>query len=228
MMKWMIAAVMMMTILVVLLWIPKSITNAAEESAERAACKKSLETASDIKILAGSMADKLGNSVTIDCPTKYIETSSAKEELTQEVSDYLYDCWDLFSKSANLFNQRTGTYCIICKSITINNANRFEEALVDYLKSKKAPTAKGITYIDSFGGVVNLAKGAEQKYNFYSFAQGSPTAVIVTFGTLNFKGQHLIFDDSTGIGMLLHPYNDVSSLGCYSFEGRSTSLEYKR
>lgn len=229
MMPWIIAVVVMLVVIVVLFWLPRKIGEESERAAVRVACEKSLDITQNLRLFAGDLADRMGNAVGISCVTEYLDLNQKGEELTQEVADYLYDCWGLYGNRKNLFDQSTGTYCIICKSLTIHNADKIEE-LVDYLRTEKAPTIREGTYLQNFGGEAVLAQGAEARYDNYALEQGDSIAVVVAFGTLNFKGKHLIFNKKTGIGMLLHPYNavDLANLGCYSFEGRTTSLEYRK
>lgn len=225
--KGLIMAVMILVVTIALIAIPRMIGEAAEKAGESVACEKSLEINEGLRILGGSLTDSIGSAVAINCVTEYAETSKKGEELTEEFAGHIHDCWKLYGGREKLFNQETGTYCIICKSIEVKETDRFEEGLVDFLKNKE-PIIKRGTYLARLGGESVLDAGADSRYNFYSFNTRNSTALVVTFGTIGFTGNHLLYNTRTGIGMLLHPYDRVGELGCYSFEGKTTSLQYKR
>ncbi len=225
--KYLVMIVIMLVVIVVLIFLPKKIGEAAEGAASRAACEKSLETISNLQIFAGSLSDSLGDFKKISCTTEFIETSSAKEKLTEEFALNIYDCWDLYSPRKSLFDQNKGSYCIICKVITATDSSGITRGLIDYMKSGSPPGLKG-TYISNAGGDELIASNAFDKYNLYSFAKNEQTAVVVTFGRISPAASHLLYDAYSGIGLLLHPYSTVSALGCYSFEGRTNELTFKR
>jgi len=203
----------------------------AEERAIDLACGRSLDFAVGLKLFEGVTVDLSGNEVVIECATDYLTVDSEGEELTLEFTEMIFDCWNTYSKATELFDQETGAYCIICKSANVIGADSFTEALADYISTQEPVKGKG-TYLSKFGSGNLMPPGAANTYNFFRFPPDGDTAIIITFGASRagsgFSGQHLILDNPKGIGLLLHPYDGVSNLGCYSFEGRTSSLEYRR
>lgn len=228
MFKWVIVTVLTVILIIILITLPKKIADTSEQTAIRLACEKSLEINSGLKTVSQKLADGLGNIMTVNCQTeykKYSERNSDREpSLQREVADDLLDCWRLYGTKKGLFNQDTGTYCIICKSIEITNEDHIDN-LLSYIRTKKATATQ--TYIQMFGGKDNIPQNAGNTYDTYRFTQGDSTAIVMTFGQVS-GANYLVFDKGDKIGMLLYPYETVTSLNCYSFEGRTTALEFKR
>lgn len=222
-----VVVVIMAVVLVIMFVFPRKIGEASEKTALGIACEQSLEINKNIKLTAGHLVDSGGEPVKIKCATEYLDTSKKGEELTREFADHIYECWKWYSRAEGLFDQDTGTYCIICKVITPYSDEGKISNLIDFMKTESVLAFKNSTYVKGLGGETMLAPGADARYNFYPFQRGEETAIIVTFGRLNFAGQHLAYDYRTGVGILVHPYRMTGMLGCYSFEG-VTSLKYKR
>ncbi len=153
MMKYVVGVIVMVIVLIVLLPHLSKIYAASNQAALDAACKESLDTAQKIKIFGGKLSDKMGEEKEIKCYTEYIKTRNEGEELVREFADHLYACFKLYGKRSELFDQDTGTYCIICKSLEIERAAELN-GLVDFIMTKSAPSIEGgVTYyIDAFGG----------------------------------------------------------------------------
>jgi hypothetical protein len=225
-MGYVIVGVLMVVGIIVLIPFFFSLGETAESGAMQMACRKSLDIAEGLKIVENNLVDFSGTEVELECPTEYLSTDSTGEQLTKEFAEHMHDCWKTWGGRENLFDKSRGTYCVICKSIDVVAADRFTEGLVDYIVNQEPIQGKG-TYISKYGTGRLIDEGANEAYNFYQFGEGE-TAIVVTFGTIGFSGQHLIMNDASEIGILLHPRGRVGGLGCYSFEGRSTSLEFIR
>ncbi|MBN2112249.1 hypothetical protein JW707_04070 [Candidatus Woesearchaeota archaeon] len=228
MFRWVIISVLIVVILLILIFLPKKISDTSEKTAVRMACEKSLSINNNLKVISSKLADSLGNLMTINCQTEYKtikeKNSDQDPSLQREVADDVLDCWNLYGDKRNLFNQDTGTYCIICKSLEITEEDHIDN-LLSYIRAKKATATQ--TYVQAFGGEVNIPQNAGNTYDTYRFTKGSSTAVVVTFGKLA-GANYLVLHQASGIGVLLYPYDSVANLNCYSFEGRQTALEFKR
>lgn len=220
-----ISIIVMAIILLVILPLYSELKAASNEAALNTACIQSLDTIKKARVIGGKLSDSIGHEKVIKCTTQYPKINSEGESLARDFADYIYRCYTIYGKRDYLFDQSTGTYCIICSSIKVTSGAGKIEGLVDTLKTKGAPIKGGATYEMAFGGQDSIPKGAKAVYDSYTLpAAGKSTAVIATFGTSGFKGEHLVFISDTKIGFLLHPYDDVANLGCYSFEGATTSL----
>lgn len=226
MMHWIVVVIMMLVVLLVVIWIPGKIGQTSEQGAVDAACDIALDISENLRVLGGSLADKQGNEIVLPCSTDYISTDSEGEDLAREFADHIYQCYTRYSKKKSLFDTSRGNYCIICKNFEMADSGAIEN-LVDYLKTKRNPSGEKGTYEDHFGGERVFPETAESNYNFYSFERGDQIAVVFSFGNVE-NADYLIWDSIKETGILFYDYNDVGSLNCYSFEGRTNSLEYRR
>ena len=222
-----VSLIIMVVVIVLLIQLPAWTGEIAEESGLRLACRKSLEISHNLRMIGGSLADGFGNVMNIDCSTKYLELTGSGEELNRDVADHIYDCFSLYGDRKDLFDTSSGTFCVICKVFSFHGADNLE-GLTDFMKKENSPSITRKTYVNVMGGEQAFPKEAQQMYNYYALDRDEDIALIVTFGDSGFAHQRLVFNKETNVGLLLYPYDDISDLGCYAFEGRTTSLQYKR
>ena len=221
--EYIVGAVVLVVILFVLLPLFSPLEAATTSAGIDAACKQSLDSINMIRAIGGKMSDNLGYERVVKCSTEYLDTHKSGSSLTMEFADLIYGCYNIYGKSKHLFDQSTGTYCIICKSVKVTSRAESVENLIDFMKTRSAP-GKEMTYEDAIEG--SIPPAADFRFNDYELPPtGKSTAVIATFGTEGFRGHHIVYNSDTGIGFLIHPYDNLAELGCYRLEGKTTELE---
>ena len=223
-MTWVVGGVVFLAVLAIFAFLLPSLKEVSFETGVSAACIQSLNELEQAKVRGGKLFSKLGYEKVVKCQTRYLETSAEGDELKREFADHIHHCFMLFGTRESLFDTDSGTYCIICKSIE-SKRNTALEGLADFLKRRSAPARSEMTYAESFGGDPTIPKEADSQLGNYQLTAGKSTAIIVTFGEKLPNGKYIVYNGDRNTGVVIHPYDQVSELGCYSFEGKAGGLE---
>lgn len=129
-----------------LLTVLKGASNAAESSADLAACKGSVIRNAQLRI------NGLEFPTDIRCPARNVLIKEKESDKANDlIAKEMYYCWDQYGEGKlNLFTDES-TYCAICSFIHVDT-NQPVTGLQDYLTQTQIPDKSGRLYSDYLAG----------------------------------------------------------------------------